>query len=285
MSTNPPKIINNSNLSLAWCEAWLYCYDRDQSCFGPLIISIGDIHSETPEENQSLRALLDDTLAAAGGVQSRISAMTIFPWEMWQRRGKPDCNEFSSLCIERVLPRLQKLSILNRYGTYFSRMMAYTGHCKEGEKQINQLSHVIELLKKPRRVRESALQIACFDPAKDHTNQPVRGFPCLQQIGVTYGDDDTIALNAYYPAQYLFDRAYGNYLGLCHLGSFIAHQAGMRFDRLNCFIGKPIFKGPDATIQKLDKLMTLARSLTSGGFKCQSKSLSRSPFPTTRRAH
>jgi hypothetical protein len=28
-------------------------------------------------------------------------------------------------------------------------------------------------------------------------------------------------------------------LGLCHLGSYIAHQTGLRFARLNCYIGEP----------------------------------------------
>ena len=46
-------------------------------------------------------------------------------------------------------------------------------------------------------------------------------------------------MHAFYPTQYIFDRGYGNYLGLCHLGSYIAHQTGLQFVRLNCYIGEP----------------------------------------------
>jgi hypothetical protein len=28
-------------------------------------------------------------------------------------------------------------------------------------------------------------------------------------------------------------------VGLCHLGSYIAHQTGLQFARLNCYIGEP----------------------------------------------
>ena len=31
-----------------------------------------------------------------------------------------------------------------------------------------------------------------------------------------------MAISAFYPCQYVFDRGYGNYLGLSHLGKFIA---------------------------------------------------------------
>jgi len=32
----------------------------------------------------------------------------------------------------------------------------------------------------------------------------------------------------------LFDRAYGNYLGLCHLGRFMAHEMGLKLVRMTC---------------------------------------------------
>lgn len=107
-------------------------------------------------------------------------------------------------------------------------------------KTIDQLGFIIDLLRNSQRwPRQSALQISCFDPAKDHTGQPVRGFPCLQQVGLSHDGDKRIAVHAFYPTQYIFDRGYGNYLGLCHLGSYIAHQTGLQFARLNCYIGQP----------------------------------------------
>lgn len=34
--------------------------------------------------------------------------------------------------------------------------------------------------------------------------------------------------------QYIFERAYGNYLGLCRLGEFIAAQLGLKLVQMNC---------------------------------------------------
>ena len=44
-------------------------------------------------------------------------------------------------------------------------------------------------------------------------------------------------MNAFYATQLLFNKAYGNYLGLCRLGDFMAHEMGLTFERMNCFVG------------------------------------------------
>jgi thymidylate synthase len=114
---------------------------------------------------------------------------------------------------------------------------------KEEIRTINQLEYVVSLWKKRAekggRPRQSALQLACFDPAKDDTGSPLAGFPCLQQISLTYHEEGTLEINGYYPTQYMFDRAYGNYLGLCQLGHLIAHEVGARFTAMTCFIARP----------------------------------------------
>jgi thymidylate synthase len=142
--------------------------------------------------------------------------------------------------VKRFFPRLKACDARNRFGTYFERMMNYTGQLGGERKTVDQLGFVINLLRKSQRwPRPSALQMSCFDAAKDHTGQPVRGFPCLQQVGLSHDGDNSIAVHALYPTQYIFDRGYGNYLGLCHLGSYIAHQTGLQFARLICYIGEP----------------------------------------------
>jgi len=37
--------------------------------------------------------------------------------------------------------------------------------------------------------------------------------------------------------QYLFQRAYGNYLGLARLGEFMAKEMKLRLERVVCFAG------------------------------------------------
>jgi thymidylate synthase len=142
--------------------------------------------------------------------------------------------------VKRFFPRLKACDARNRLGTYFERMMNFTGQRGGKGTTVDQLGFIIDLLRNPQRwPRQSALQLSCFDPAKDHTGQPVRGFPCLQQVALSHDGDKRIAVHAFYPTQYIFDRGYGNYVGLCHLGSYIAHQTGLQFARLNCYIGEP----------------------------------------------
>jgi len=45
------------------------------------------------------------------------------------------------------------------------------------------------------------------------------------------------AASGFYASQYLFKRAYGNYLGLCRLGRFMAFQMGLKLVRLTCYAG------------------------------------------------
>jgi hypothetical protein len=51
-------------------------------------------------------------------------------------------------------------------------------------------------------------------------------------------------LNAFYATQQIVHKGYGNYLGLCRLGAFMAHEMGRRFVRLNVFVG----------VAKMDKI-------------------------------
>lgn len=240
MSILGPVMVEADNLSIAWGRALLTVFDSSKSSLSPLVVSVSNFKGALPPEDNDIRLATDATLAEYDLNPVRVSALTIFPYEMWCRRGKLNCSAFKSFCIERLLPRLKARDPRNRLGTYFERMMDFTG-LKQGKvHRVNQLEFVINLLKNRKKwPRESALQISCIDPAKDHTGQPVRGFPCLQQVSVAHDGNGKLALSAYYPTQYIVDRGYGNYLGLCHLGSFIAHETGLEFVRLNCFVGKP----------------------------------------------
>jgi hypothetical protein len=41
-------------------------------------------------------------------------------------------------------------------------------------------------------------------------------------------------MTAFYAMQYQFEKAYGNYLGLCRLGRFVASQLGRRLTHMTC---------------------------------------------------
>ena len=48
-----------------------------------------------------------------------------------------------------------------------------------------------------------------------------------------------LSITGYYATQYVVERAYGNYLGLCRIGRFMAHEMGLRFDQMTC-IATPV---------------------------------------------
>ena len=39
------------------------------------------------------------------------------------------------------------------------------------------------------------------------------------------------------PPQQLFEKGYGNFLGLARLGAFVASQVGLMLARVTCFVG------------------------------------------------
>lgn len=82
--------------------------------------------------------------------------------------------------------------------------------------------------------RRSAYQISVIDPTHDHTDQPRRGFPCLQQISVTPIGNSELSITGLYATQTMFERAYGNYIGLCDLGRFFAHYWNLQLSRVTC---------------------------------------------------
>lgn len=240
MSIAAPQVIQSSSLSAAWGRALLDALNATPCNRTPLVLSLAGFSGDIPDEDPAIRQAVDEALNRCGENDVVVSGMIIFPYDLWQRLGRPPWESFHPLCVKRFYPRLKARDTRNRLGTYFERMMNFTG-LRGGEgKTVDQLGFIIDLLRNSQSwPRQSALQLSCLDPAKDHTGQPVRGFPCLQQVGLSHDGDKRIALHAFYPRQHIFDRGYGNYLGLCHLGSYIAHQTGLQFARLNCYIGEP----------------------------------------------
>lgn len=248
MSTKRPEtMIFETNLSHAWGRIFLMMMDRSDRDLAPLVVSIEGFRDSRPVEDLRIRQALDLYLTRSGKFSCDVSALTIFPYKHWNRAGRPHYKELSDWYLNHFLVRLKARDQRNRNGTYFERMIAFQGARTKNGKHIfetkNQLEQIIRDWHRdrqhPKRPRQSALQVACFDPVKDHTGQAVRGFPCLQQVSFAYDNSGGLAINAYYPTQFIFDRAYGNYLGLGQLGCFMAHELGLHLVRLNCFIGRP----------------------------------------------
>lgn len=271
MLTGAPLLICDSNLSHAWARAFTLVMEGSKTSRCPLLLSIDGFRDNLPQEDLSIRQELDRSLALHGKYSSAVSGSVIFPFNQWERAGRPPSSRLFPWYLNEFLPRLKARDALNRNGTYFERMIAFQGAKRVGAKTEistkNQLEQIIlqwrRDQKKRRRPRQSALQVSCFDPPKDHTGQSMRGFPCLQQVGFAYDDMGGLSITALYPTQYIFDRAYGNYLGLCHLGSFMAHELGAQLVRLNVLVSYPELGSPAKSALK--RLKNLVQDLVDAG--------------------
>ncbi len=262
-------VIPSGNLSRAWALVFLrLCAASGGELAHPVLISIDEFNElGEPIEEPGIRTALDGVIdqvnsrARKRKVQSvSATASTIFPHMCWSPRSPRSADDLFAHYLKRVLPRLKELSPLNRRGTYFSRMIDATGARGTGSRPrpVNQLSEILRWWNRGHtRPRRSALQIGIYDPAKDHTGAARSHFPCLQQVSLGYRGD-RLSVTAYYPTEYVFDRGYGNYLGLCQLGAFMAHEMRLRLERVNVLVALPelgnLGKG---------KLEALARRLRS----------------------
>ena len=227
--------IEEDNLSVAWSKAFLRIVDVGE--IAPLTVVIRGFADGEPMEVAPIREILDDTLGAdEKALSCHEVANTIFPNSLWNPRA--DRQQLYER-YRRIMPRVLR-DRRNRYGVYFQRLIAYD-HDDAYEGGVNQLEHIIRTWHGGNH-RRSALQAAIFDPRKDHTNQRMRGFPCLQQVAFAPEGSDGLAVTGFYATQYIFERAYGNYLGLCRLGRFMAQEMGRQLTQVTC-LASPAKRG------------------------------------------
>ncbi len=226
--------ISSDDLSTAWAQAFRHVMARGVRDITPLVVAVSDLGPDTIPERREIREALDRQILALKSKYPKLQpchsvANTIFPQSMWNPAVEDDAAKLYAR-YEKAWPGIKRCS-QNRRGSYFRRLIAFRPH---GESQpVNQLEHIASTYRAGNH-RRSALQAAIFDPALDHTNSPQLGFPCLHQIAFTPVGDAGLAVTGFYATQYLFDRAYGNYLGLCRLGAFMARQMDMHLIRMTC---------------------------------------------------
>jgi hypothetical protein len=242
--------IEEPDLSVAWARALLLTSAPGRKVVGPLIVSVtGFDTSGGFQEEPRIRKALDTVLVREGKQTVETVAGTIFPWSMWNQSASRG-QLFDR--YRKISPRLNHASQKNRRGTYFQRMI--TGGRKGKE---NQLDFALSTYLARDRVRRSVLQIGVFDPSQDHSAAAQLGFPCLQHV--TFAPvDNGLCVNAFYASQYFVERAYGNYVGLCRLGRFVAHELRLPLVRMTCFTG---IAECEVGKTKLDNLFSIVHEL------------------------
>jgi hypothetical protein len=229
--SSSPLFINDHNLSHAWASALLHVIDNPGTEISPLLVNVTGFTDGVPKESQSIREALDLSLEESGNQPVHTVANTIFPESVYRMAGY-DRHRFYEIYLQ-ALPRYKALEkTKNRRGLYFERLIAFDG----GARNSNQLEFIISEYNSRKGVRRSMLQVSTFDPRRDHVRDAQLGFPCLQQISFV-PEGAELAINAFYATQQIFEKAYGNFLGLCRLGHFMAREMGLTFNRMTCFAG------------------------------------------------
>ena len=224
---NSSLTIEEDNLSVAWAKAFIRVVDVGE--IAPLTVVIRGYTDGMPEEVAPIRQLLDDALRAeAKGLSCHEVANTIFPQSLWNTL--TDRQELYRR-YNRIMPRVRRYR-RNCNGVYFQRLIAF-GFDRSDEDGFNQLEHIIKT-RSCGNHRRTAWQASIFDPFRDHTHQRQRGFPCLQHVAFAKDGSEGLAVTGYYVTQYIFERAYGNYLGLGRLGNFMAKEMDLKLTKVTC---------------------------------------------------
>jgi len=250
-------MIEEDNLSVAWARLFLEIKTNAGFERSPIFVSVTMNELGEPNEDFDIKSALDAELKIKKTkYEKKLSptdtiANTIFPINQWLP------HKDKELLYRKYMTTwpLVKKDTGNTHGTYFNRLISFSGNLASEE--INQLDKIIDTWKhyksKNKYPRRSALQASIFDPRKDHTRGPMLGFPCMQQVAFTPDGNGGLIVSGFYAMQYVFEKAYGNYLGLSRLGVFMAHELGLKLVRLNVLINVGKLEYPKSSMDSLHK--------------------------------
>ena len=220
--------VEEAGVSLAWGRALQIVARPGRNEMAPLTVAItGTDAKQVLSEDPVIRKELDTVLELEGMQAVETVANTIFPQSLWNPALSRKALFDRYL---KILPTLRRKWRANIHGTYFERMIA-----NGPDETENQLDFGLKTYRKG--FRRSVLQVGVFDPRQDHSASARRGFPCLQHLSFVPDKGGNLSVNAFYASQYIVERAYGNYLGICRLGRFVAHELGVPLTRVTCHVG------------------------------------------------
>jgi hypothetical protein len=254
-----PFMIIDNNLSRAWSRLLLAVLHGAGTEVSPMVMSVtGFDENGVVPEDQPLRQALDQLLLRKGRLTVEDVAFTIFPQRLWKMSRGDRTRLF--VLYRATFPRWQAMNRkANGRGLYFERMVMYGRGPNDG----NQLEWILSQYNSRSGVRRSMLQATTFDPGRDHVASAQLGFPCLQQV--SFEPTATgLVLNAFYATQQIFDKAYGNYLGLAQLGAFMAKEMKMPLVRLNVMVGVAKLERITKSDPDFAALTAAAKILVSG---------------------
>lgn len=254
-----PTVIDETDLSRAWAKIFLRILDGRGTEISPLVVSLSGFDREGRiSEVPRLRDAIDQVLKKKGKISIETVAHTIFPERLWRIAGHNRARLFA--LYKGVFPRYVAMNRrANGRGLYFERLIMFGPNTPcEG----NQLEWILSQYGSRPGIRDTMFQAAIFDPERDHIRDARIVFPCLQHVSFVPTSEGLVT-NAFYATQYVFDKAYGNYLGLAQLGAFMAHEMGMPLARLNVTVGVAKLDGISKTEALLAPMIVAARAVVA----------------------
>jgi thymidylate synthase len=213
------------NLSQGWIDALEAMLAVPSRKAVHLIVRILDPTAEDLAVRAAAQRLIDDWNAAHTRLSDQLydvetTRNTIFP-AAWARR-HPVPSDLAAYYRQHYTKDGLRGFRDNNRGTYFGRIVAYPrGDAAPGD----QLTDTVRKLRDELRTRSnksSRYEINVYSEACD--TSPM-SFPCLAHISV-HLHDGALHMQAIYRNEYLVGRAYGNYLGLAQLQTYMATAAG-----------------------------------------------------------
>lgn len=252
---NPaPLLMEAKSVSEAYSKVLLHILEHPGKEVAPLVLTIdGFRDSYGVPEDTKVRSALDALLVAKGKIDVENVAYTIFPQRLWTmaQGNRATLFQFYKMAFPFYRAANPKA---NGRGLYFERLIMFgRGPC-DG----NQLEWILSQHDNRPGVRRSMWQATTFDPGRDHSATAQLPFPCLQHVTFVPTKAGLVA-NAFYATQQLFDKAYGNYLGLAQLAAFMAHEMDLPLARLNVMIGVAKLERITKTNPALRPLIDAAR--------------------------
>lgn len=247
-----PTIIEADNISQGWGRVVSKLMEPGINELAPLLLTVSHGGVENIQEEMPIRSALDQLLEEKSLTSVDVVAWTIFPEDYWKlAKGNRE------LFFREYISSFQRVQEFNRRdnrkGSYFQRLIDHKG----GGHGPNQLDFILRQHAERPASRRSMWQATVFDAARDHSRTAQLQFPCLQQISFTFLDNGAVVLNAFYATQQLLKKGYGNYLGLLHLGRFMAGQMGRPFEGISVYIGVAKIDGIAKSDSMVEELLAV----------------------------
>jgi hypothetical protein len=224
-------------------EGWLQAFEKLLDVGGEAVnVAVSIEHPVV--EHEAMRSSLDEFVTSCGSNNGqplhaiRTVANTIFPQAFYLPRLGEEARAHLYE-MQRLASRVDRRR--NRSGTYFDRLIDWRGPAGT----VNQLDVAIDRIRSVRRQGHSvgnafeleldegpaiAFSLPVYSAGKDNR---IMGFPCLSHISLSLFDD-RVHMTALYRNHEWVRRAYGNYLGLAQLMSFIAVETCTDVGELLC---------------------------------------------------